>query len=118
MKLSEALEFYRNSAYLSFLLGIILIIRGLLFFDSSLLQLLKSLVLPVIYFYITVKFFNRDGYRFSLSEALFFLLTILIPFLFMIHLINALFIFAVLKIIIDLILIFLGVLGFIYYVYY
>lgn len=118
MKLSEASEFYRNSAYLSFILGIILIIRALLFFDFSILQSLKSLVLPVICFYITVKFFNRDGYRFSLSEALFFLLTLLIPFLFMINLIHALFTFAVFKIIIDLILIALGVLGFIYYVYY
>jgi hypothetical protein len=118
MKLSEASEFYRNSAYLSMVLGIILIIRAFLFFEFSLIELFKSLVLPLLYFYITIKFYNRDGYRYTLSEALFFLLIILIPFLFFINLIQAIFAFILLEVLFDLILIMLGVTGFIYYVYY
>lgn len=118
MRLSESSDFYRNSAYLSLLVGIILIIRALLSFEFSILTLLKSFLLPLICFYITVKFYNRDGYRYSLSEALFSLLSLLIPVLYFINLIQVLMVLDVLKIILDLALVVLGIAELVYYVYY
>ncbi|MGV9198059.1 MAG: hypothetical protein ACOC4M_04395, partial [Promethearchaeia archaeon] len=79
---------------------------------------LKSFLLPLICFYITIKFYNRDGYRYTLSEAFFLLLSTLIPVLFSINLIQAILASAILDIILDTILIFLGIVAFVYYIYY
>ena len=74
MKMRDSIPFYRILSIFTSALTVLLLIRRIIVIEYAPINVLIALFWPIIGAYVTLQFVNRDGYTFSVAEGLFLLL--------------------------------------------
>jgi len=74
VKMRDSIPFYRILSIFSSALMVLILIKRLIVIEYTPINILFALFWPIVGAYVTLKFVNRDGYTFSIAEFLFLML--------------------------------------------